>query len=124
MTAPRVTAVDVKTIVETDLTDLQIGAFIVTANRVVEDQLVGSALGAETLKEIEQYLAAHFLSARDPQAQTEKIGGEYQVTYQGQTGMALASTHYGQTAMSLDTTGALAAAGMKRARVTVWGSNE
>lgn len=122
----RVTVNDVKDVIETDVVDPQIRAFINTAHLMVEDLLTGEGLAENTLTEIERYLAAHLLTLRDPRPQQEKIGSEYSVTYQGKSGMGLQSTQYGQMALTLDTTGKLAEASMalKQASFIVHGTND
>lgn len=120
-----VTVNDVTDIILTDLTDEQVQAFINTAHRIIEDVLTGEGLSEETLKEVEQYLAAHLLTLRDPRVSTEKIGQEYSATYQGQSGLGLEATQYGQVAITLDPTGKLAAASkpLKQAKFGVHGLN-
>jgi hypothetical protein len=66
-----------------------------------------SVLNAALLKQIELYLAAHFYALRDPQYQQEttlRAGARYQ----GQTGMGLDATWWGQQAKVLDVSGYLA----------------
>jgi hypothetical protein len=98
-----------------------INAFINTAHRYVQRNLTGVNLDEGTLTEIEQYLAAHFLTLRDPRIKSEDIAGEYRVSYQiGGDGEGLAATMYGQTAVALDTTGTLGRLNLKRASFKVF----
>ena len=61
-----------------------------------------------TLLAIEIQLAAHFYAVqRDPQFQSKSTDGA-SGSFQGATGYSLQATHYGQTALLLDTTGLLA----------------
>lgn len=122
----RTTSAEVKQIIETDLVDQQIMAFITTANALVNDQLAAKGLGAELLTEIEKYLSAHLLSLRDQRAQSEGFGDDYRVTYQGKTDLGLNGTQYGQTVMMLDPTGKLAARSMgkKVARLINYGEDD
>lgn len=84
--------------------------FIVTASVMVDwvqSLDVTLILSATLLERIECWLAAHFYAHADPlykQKQTFTAMG----TFQGETGQGFASTQYGQTAMDLDITGALA----------------
>ena len=94
--------------VDTDISDLT--PFITAANLIVTARLAGQGLGDTLMKEIERWLAAHFVASRDPLAKTEKIG-DASITIQGEFGKNLESTAYGQRALLLDTTGALAKAG-------------
>jgi len=66
-----------------------------------------NVLTSDLLTEIESYLAAHFYSHRDQLLQSKSTGAA-SGSFQGQTGMVLNSTQYGQTAMMLDVTGNLA----------------
>lgn len=112
----RVSAEDVKEILDTDLSNTVIGAFINAANITVT-KLLGSktALSEEQRIEIERWLSAHLIACtKDHQAKSE-AAGDASVTYQGQTEMALDSTHYGQMVKFLDTTGTLAAKDKKQA---------
>lgn len=117
----RVDPNDVRDIFDTDLDDGHLNAFINGAHRIVEDQLASSGLGQTTLDQIELYVSAHLATLWDQRAASESIGSEYTVSYQGQTGMHFEATFYGQTAMTMDKTGTLASAGLKRARFDVWG---
>src|SRR5262245_49483878 len=68
----------------------------------------GMQLTPEELELIECSLAAHFYTRADRITQSEGAGGASS-TYQGQTGMYLESTHYGQDALNLDYSGCLTA---------------
>ena len=101
-----VTATEVKEILDTDLTDTIIDAFILAADSTV-DEVLGNdtTLSAALKKEIERWLCAHFIAAtREQQLQKGGAGGA-SVTYQGVTGKGLESTFYGQQVMMMDTTG-------------------
>ena len=118
MTA-RTSTSEVKAIVSTTLTDAQIQAFIDTAALVVTTNLADKGLSAELLEAIEMWLAAHLLSMRDQRVHARTIG-DVSFTYQGQTGLGLDATLYGQQVKMLDTTGTLASLGKRRASVTVF----
>lgn len=122
----RVNVADVKDIIDTTLTKGQIHAFINGAHQIVLDNLTGEGLSEETLTEIERYLSAHLLALRDQQVQSERIGSEYQATYQGKTDKGFEATFYGQTAVSLDPSGKLAEAGLllKQSSFRVHGYNQ
>jgi len=93
-------------VLETSLNDDEVEPFIATANLMVTAYLGSSDLSADLLKEIETYLAAHFVTLRDVQTKTEKADG-VAFTYQGEWGKGLGSSSYGQTAQILDGTGIL-----------------
>ena len=105
----RVTASDVDEIMEKDLSSLDITPFITIANLLVTEKLGSSSLSADLLKEIERWLAAHFVavSYKDERIQQEKIDVA-SVTYMsmgsGKTGLDM--TPYGRQVKLLDTTGA------------------
>ena len=102
--ANRVTSDEVLEIIETSLTEIDV--FITTANLLVTGYLTGKGLSDATLKEIEKYVSAHILSLRDPR--TKSVGVDVlSESYQGQWGMGLYGTSYGQTAILLDTSGTL-----------------
>jgi hypothetical protein len=102
--AARVTEAEVRAIKSTKLTPLT--TFITTAN-ILTDKLAASACGSglsdAELKQIELYLAAHFVSVTDPEALTEKFEGSSK-SYQrgwvaGQSGIS--STSFGVVANTL-----------------------
>lgn len=117
--ANRCTGVEVKEIIDTTLTEVQVAPFITAANLTVTDILGASTvLSADQKKEIERWLAAHFVAVRDPRISAEKTA-DAGATYQGKTEMGLDSTFYGQQAKMLDTTGALANIGKRKASMSV-----
>ena len=116
----RVTATEVKAILDTALDDSVVEVFIDAANLVVTDILGSSTvLSDDQLKEIERWLTAHMIaSTRDPQAASEKTG-EANIKYQGVTGKGLDATFYGQQVKLLDTSGILEGSTGKR-KATVY----
>jgi hypothetical protein len=110
----RVDAEQVRDIISTGLTDGQVNAMINTAHLVIEERLGDKRLSASLLGQIELWLAAHYVCMRDPRKKQVKVD-DTSVTYQGETGMGLKATSYGQQAMDLDPTGTLASTSMKRA---------
>lgn len=85
--------------------------FVETANSLTDEVAAVAAgrnvsLGSARLELIERWLAAHFYSQSD-RPYAENMTRSAQAKYQGQTGMHLESSFYGQTAMVLDTSGAL-----------------
>jgi len=104
--AALVTPTEVKQIIDTDLADDIINAFILAADSVVVEVLgTDTTLTAARKKVIERWLTAHLVATtREPQMIKGGAGGA-SVTYQGITGKGLESTFYGQQCMLLDTTG-------------------
>jgi hypothetical protein len=115
-----VTPTGLRLIIATELEDAQVAAFIRTAHVMVQETLASRGLSEERLAEIDLWLAAHYLAISDQRPQQEKIGSEYAVTYQGQTGQGLQATLYGQQVLLLDTTGALANLGKPAASIEVF----
>ena len=115
--ANRTTATEVKQIIDTDLDDTIVTAFISDANPIVTDA-IGSdtTLSSAQKASIEKWLSAHLIaSTRDQQAAKEG-DDDATITYQGKWGMGLDATSYGQMVKLLDTTGKIAASiGKKRA---------
>lgn len=97
----RVSEIEVKEIIDTDLTAEQISPFLTAANLLITDVLSGEGYSTDLLKEIEKWLAAHFVAVRDPQAIKEKIG-DAEITYSGKFDEGLKSTRYGQQVLILD----------------------
>ena len=104
----RVTSDEVKEIIEvsSEVTDLT--PFITAANLMVTDYLDG-VHSDELLKEIERWLAAHFVSIRDNRRASEKAD-DVAESYQYKLGLGLESSMYGQQAMRMDSSGKLTTA--------------
>lgn len=116
--AYRVTDTEVKKIIDTTITTTP---FIRSANLVVTDRLVGQGLSTDMLKEIELWLAAHFVAIRDKQFVKRKIG-DAEDTYQvGKLGEGLKATEFGQQVILLDSTGILSRAGKGSASLELIG---
>jgi len=119
-TGQRVKPDDVKDIFETEMSDKSLAKFITTAHIVVQNNIVPkNVLSEEELKQVELYLSAHFASALDPLPRSLEIREEFSEDYQGEWGMGLESTTYGQMALIIDRTHALKALGKKRATFKV-----
>lgn len=114
----RVQTADVKVLIDTELTDLSV--FIQAATVQVNAVAALGLLDAATLKEIERWLAAHYVAMRTRQ-DAKAVMGDSSHTYAGKTGEGLSFTRFGQQAMLLDTTGTLAALGKRRASITYLG---
>ena len=120
-TGIRVEAGDVREIFSTEMTADQINSFINMAHRFIDANLLSVGLAASTLVDIELLLSAHFCSLNDPRMKSENVAGEWSFTVQGETGMFLDATFYGQQAKLLDSTGTLdkIASNPKKASITV-----
>lgn len=113
--AIRTSVDEVKKILDdSQLSDDVITAYITSANALV-DEVVGSdtTLSSNLKTEIEKWLSAHLISVtRERMAMKEKAGS-VGITYTGTYGQNLSSSTYGQTVLTLDTTGKFAALGGK-----------
>jgi len=95
-------------IIEVDVA-IPLDPFILVANELVTEKCADPEIGysAERLELIERWLSAHFYTNRDPRPTDEKAG-PVSVKYQSKVDLNLSTSHYGQTAMTLDTNGGLA----------------
>ncbi len=87
---------------------IDLAPFIETASALV-DTVVAKAsetLPSERLELIERYLAAHCYTLRKPRP-TSETAGSVSISYQSKVDLNLATSHYGQMAMTLDTSGVL-----------------
>jgi len=99
---------EIRDLIEVKDTD-SMRPFLDTANALTDKVAAEDSSDELTdamLAEIEKYLAAHFAAHRHQQYASESTGGA-SATYQGQFGMGLSSTQWGQSAMIMDVTGYL-----------------
>ena len=115
----RITVDDLVEILETELTEAQLSAFVNSAHYLIQANLLSSGLSSDVLTEIHKYLAAHFASLRDQRIESERVA-DVSMKYQGKTDMGLNATFYGQTALMLDTSGSLANLALKPATFLVF----
>jgi hypothetical protein len=111
----------VKEIIDSDLTDQQINAFINMAYYATLP-LVGNLTrcgGGDALCEIQKLLAAHFLTMFERQTTQESVAGEWSVSYMGKAGEGYKSSLYGQNALMMDCSGQLGRAGLKTIQFAV-----
>lgn len=114
---PRTTSNLVAGIIEVD-GNISLVPFIAAASVLVDDIAEASGHDAERLTLIETWLAAHFYTVRDPRTVQEKAG-PVSATYQSAVALGLFTSHYGQTAMALDTSGLLQAQSQGKKRASV-----
>lgn len=115
----RVSASEVKDIIDTDLTDSVIDTYILYAHTLVEDHLVDEGLSDEALKEIERYLTAHAITATTNREAIEEEAGPARQKFSDVFGPGFFSTSYGQMAMNIDDSGILADLGQAKQRPTI-----
>lgn len=79
-----------------------------------------TALTSAKLEIIERWLAAHFYVVSDQTYASKSTQGA-SASFHGKTGMHLESSRYGQTAITLDSSGCLAAIGKQARASGFWG---
>lgn len=114
--AARNTQAEVRAIAEFE-DSLTLTPFINLANRFTDSVCTDSSLTEAQLKDIELYLSAHFASLREQRIASEKAG-PVSASYQYKVGYRLDATMFGQQAILLDTSGALAELNRKKGRRT------
>jgi hypothetical protein len=92
--------------------DVDVALFIAAAQLILNEDLAGKGLSSQRLDLIGEYLAAHFayISASDHAGLRSRKMGEATETYFNPGDTAFGTTHLGQQAIGLDTSGTLAAA--------------
>ena len=108
----RVTDEDVRAIIELE-DDQVLTPFMTIAHELVEAVCTATILTDTLKKEIERWLSAHFAAVADPRSMIENAG-KVSIHYQTKLGYDLRVTHWGQQAIALDISGALAALGEPR----------
>lgn len=104
-----VTASQVQRIIEYDTTLIpDLTDFIADAVLFATAVIGAGTLSTDMFDLVCRYLAAHFVAITDPRYQSEQVKS-IQASYQYKLDLGLAVTHWGQMAMSLDTSGKLAA---------------
>lgn len=103
----RTTEAAVAKIIETE-SGIDIAPFIDVANSMVTNTITDSSVTADTLEKCERYLTAWLYAIRERRRIREKVDVLSQ-DFQHAEDLYLACNEYGQTAMLLDTSGALAA---------------
>lgn len=103
----RVTATEVKEIIDVDPSLTDLSPFITIANLLVTKYIYPEGVEADLLKEIERWLAAHFVAVRDRQPISQSVAG-VSADFGLKLGAGLSATIYGQQAKMLDPTGKLA----------------
>lgn len=102
----RTTSTLVGGIIEVDAT-ISLDPFIEIATAFVTEKCSVDDYDVVRLELIERWLSAHFYTVRDMRAESEK-GGPTSEKKQSKVDLGFDSSHYGQTAMRLDTAGGLA----------------
>lgn len=102
-----VTVDEVRAIISTNLEDLVIREYIESTDGIMKGLFQGVSISQGVYKEIQRWLTAHAIAiSKERQAKEEGAGGAY-IKYSLIQGQGLASTSYGQMAMTIDSTGIL-----------------
>ena len=104
--AIRCTDEEIEAIIEIDSSITDLTPFKTAANIIVDAKLLDTDLEESTLKEIERWLSAHFVTVRDTRSSKEQAGSVLQ-SFQYKVYLDLRTSMYGQAAMAVDTTGIL-----------------
>lgn len=110
----RATPSSIAAIIEVDKT-ISLVPFITAANSLVEEIATESGHEEARLALIETWLAAHFYTIRDPRVTAERAG-PVSANYQSAVALGLSSSHYGQMAITLDTSGLLQSLSLGKTR--------
>jgi hypothetical protein len=96
------TALEVRTIINTDIPDDEIEAYISMAVILLGELIPERTYSDTTTEELTRWAAAHLISVtKEKQAVSEKIG-DVSVNYSNNFSEGLGATHYGQTLLLLD----------------------
>jgi len=116
----RVTATEVKAIMDNcTVIDTVVDVFIEAANEVVTQTLASTTVGTVLLKSIERFYTAHMIASTLHRTTSEEKLGDASVKYTGKWDKNLDSTPYGQIVKTLDTSGKMAALGLREASIYV-----
>lgn len=122
----RTTDTAVRRIIEID-DDLTTSPFIEAASAMITEHC--SSLDTTTAELVERWLSAHFICIYDPRA-TKEGAKNVTATYQSKVALGLNVSHYGQMALSLDSSGGLASwnstvvNGTRKTASLSWGGTE
>ena len=121
----------IRTVEDDGDVDIILEPFIEAANSLVTEMCTRGSLSDERLELIERWLSAHFYTLQsDARLTLSETVGPVTETFFGKVGFNLNLTPYGQQAMLLDTTGALAnwnmqvTKGFTQIPSVVWGGTE
>lgn len=104
---PRVTDAEVKSLIDTQR---DTSPFIDTASLVVTESIAPKGLSDDRLRQIELYLAAHFTTLAEERGglAMSRTGDSEERYAVGDLGRGFNMTRFGQQALALDSSGALA----------------
>jgi hypothetical protein len=103
----RTTLAAVNKIIQYDSTNVPDPQLMIDSASLMVTNVIGVALNEATAELVERYLAAHLIAISDPRLQSEQVKS-LQSSYQVRLSDGLGITHFGTTAMMLDSSGKLA----------------
>lgn len=104
-----ITAEDVRAVYETDRDATAIEPFIAIAAAFTDSRLADKGLSAGALKEVQRYLAAHFMYVTDTGVHgTLRVGDVAERFTKSEKNPGLNDSRFGVTAVLMDTSGTLA----------------
>lgn len=109
-----ITASDVLDIMDTNLGTSDITPLLTAAEQILVEWVDGKGVGSTTRDELKKFLTAHIARSTKEKAAAKQSVGPESVTYEGDTGLHLEATHYGQTVKMLDPTGTLQSLGQQK----------
>lgn len=99
---------DVKKILDTNIADASITAYITTAGMIIDMAYEGDAIADDYRDEMQKWLTAHLIASTQSYPVTKEEADGVAVTYQAmQTGKGLEMTAYGQHVLMMDIKGKL-----------------
>lgn len=108
-----ITPADVKIIIDTELEDSALDAYIVDATEFA------NSIGI-TAELVIKYITAHMISSTKERLAEQEGAGGASIKYQGVFGAGLKSTAWGQIAMSMDKTGNLSRVAIGNRPITIY----
>jgi len=109
-----VTVEELRKIIETDLPDADLQAYIDTASIFVNEVLSSTSISDFLKTQIAKWFAAHLLASTREQQLLEASAGSASAKFQAVIDKGLESTMYGQQVLTLDTTGTFAKLGKRK----------
>jgi hypothetical protein len=103
----RTSPADVRTVVDVELDDSALAAFIEDAALDVDERIPSDAYSEERLERIEKYLAAHLATFTRERQKSSVGAGSATLSFSGEFGESLRATSPGQNVLRLDHDGHL-----------------
>lgn len=109
-----VTPDELRKIIDTNLPDADLQAYINTASVFVGEVLKDTSIPDQLKTEITKWYAAHLLASTREQQLLEASAGSASAKFQAVISDGIGATMYGQQVLALDTTGTFAKLGKRK----------